>query len=100
MAKSSFKDIINSDTPVLIDFYADWCGPCKMFSPIISEVKDELKDKVRVIKIDIDKNQKLSQKLDVMSIPTVMIYQHGDLKFHALGVQSKNVLLRELNKLI
>ena len=100
MSKSSFKGLINSDVPLLIDFYADWCGPCKVFSPIIEEVKEEMGDAVRVIKIDVDKNQPLSQKLKVMSIPTVMIYQNGQRKFHAQGVQSKAALIGELRKLL
>ena len=80
MAKSSFEAIINDEKPVLIDFYADWCGPCKSFSPIIEKLKDEMGDKVRVIKINVDKNQALSSKLNISSIPAVMIYKKGKLE--------------------
>lgn len=100
MAKSSFKDLINSPKPLLIDFYADWCGPCKQFAPIIDEVKDDLGDAVRVIKIDVDKNKSLSQKLKVMSIPTVMIYQNGERKYEGKGLHTKADLKTRLKNLI
>jgi len=100
MAKSSFKDLINSNRPLLIDFYADWCGPCKHFGPIIDELKDDMGDAVRVIKIDVDKNQELSQKLKVMSIPTVMIYQNGEKKYEGKGMHTKDDLKQKLMALI
>lgn len=90
--KSSFKEIINSETPVVIDFYADWCGPCKTYSPTIAKLKDEMGDDVKVIKIDVDKNQPLSQKLQVRSIPTTMIFRKGELKWRAAGVQPLSML--------
>lgn len=100
MAKSSFKDLINSNTPLLIDFYADWCGPCKQFAPIIDDLKDEMGDTVRIIKIDVDKNQPLSQKLKVMSIPTIMIYQNGERKYEGKGMHTKDDLKRKLEALL
>lgn len=100
MAKSSFKDLISSETPLLIDFYADWCGPCKTFAPIIDQLKDEMGDAVRVIKINVDKNQPLSQKLKVMSIPTVMIYQNGERKYVGKGMHTKDDLKQKLIALI
>jgi thioredoxin 1 len=100
MAKSSFKNLINSDTPLLIDFYADWCGPCKQFAPIIDDLKEEMGDKVRIIKIDVDKNQSLSQKLKVMSIPTVMIYQNGKRKYEGKGMHTLQDLKQRLSALI
>lgn len=100
MAKSSFKDLINSDTPLLIDFYADWCGPCKQFAPIIDRLKEEMSDTVRIIKIDVDKNQPLSQKLKVMSIPTVMIYQNGERKYEGKGMHTLQDLKQKLSALI
>lgn len=96
MGKTSFKELINSDTPVLIDFYADWCGPCKAFSPIVAQLKQEMGDQVRIVKIDVDKNQELAQKLQVQSIPTVMIFKSGELKWRAMGVQSIPVLKNQL----
>ena len=84
MAK--FSEIINSDQPVLIDFYADWCGPCKMVSPIVQEVARETTGKAKVIKIDVDKNQQLAGKLQIRGVPTLMIYKNGELKWRQAGV--------------
>ncbi len=96
----SFSDLINSDTPVLIDFYADWCGPCKAFTPILNQLKQEVGDGVRIVKIDVDRNQELSQKLQVQSIPTVMIFQSGELKWRAMGVQPMATLKEQLAALV
>lgn len=94
---ASFSDIINQDKPVLIDFYADWCGPCKVLGPIIQEIKNELGQEVSVIKIDVDKNQALSGKLDVRSIPTMMIYKKGQLLWRVSGVQTKQQIIEQIN---
>jgi len=100
MAKSSFKDLINSDIPLLIDFYADWCGPCKQFGPIIDKLKEEMGDSVRVIKIDVDKNKSLSQKMKVISIPAVMIYQNGERKYEGKGMHTLQDLKQKLSAFI
>ncbi len=71
---SKFKDIINDDTPVLIDFSAEWCQPCKMMPPILKEVKSKLGDKIRVLKVDVDKNPAIAQKWGIRSVPTLMIF--------------------------
>lgn len=92
MAIGTFKDIIDSDVPVLIDFFADWCGPCKMQAPILSELKSDLGDGIKIIKIDVDQNQSLAQKLGVQSIPTLMIYKFGKLQWSAAGVRTKAAL--------
>ena len=97
--KSNFHSIINSEKPVLIDFYADWCGPCKSYSPIIQQLKQELGDSVKVIKIDVDKNQQLAGNLQVRSIPTTMIFQNGEMKWKAVGAQSLPVLKQALLQL-
>lgn len=97
--KTSFKDLIQSDIPVLIDFYADWCGPCKAQSPILEQLKTELGDQVRIVKIDVDRNQPLANKLQVQSIPTVMIFRQGELKWRAMGVQSLPQLKSQLEAL-
>jgi len=96
MATTTFKDIIASDTPVLIDFHADWCGPCKMQSPILTELKNELGDALTIVKIDVDNNQALAQKLGVQSIPTLMIFQQGELKWQGMGVQTKQALKEQV----
>ena len=100
MPSSSFEKLIASDQPIMIDFYADWCGPCKVVAPILKELKEELGDKVRIIKIDVDKNQAISQKLQVQSIPTLMIYQNGDLKWRTAGVQTKALMKKKLEELL
>jgi len=100
MAKSSFKALINSKKPLLIDFYADWCGPCKSFAPIIDKLKDEMGDKVRVIKINVDKNQALSNKLNIRSIPAVMIYKEGNLEYDGKGMHTLEDLKSRLNALL
>ena len=93
---ASFKDIINNEKPVLIDFFATWCGPCKMLAPVIQEIKNEQGDEARVIKIDIDKNQQLSQMLNVRGVPTLMIYKEGKLLWRESGVQTKHTIISQL----
>jgi len=97
--KASFTDIINSETPVLIDFYADWCGPCKAQAPILQNLKQELGDKVTIVKIDVDRNQQLAGKLNIRSIPTMMIFQKGELKWQAMGVQQMQTLKQQVEAL-
>ena len=98
MSKSKFKDLIQSDVPVLIDFYATWCGPCKSFAPILQKLKDDLGDEVRIIKIDIDKNQNLSQKLGVRSVPTIMIFRNGERKWEVSGGQTIHLLKSKIKE--
>jgi thioredoxin 1 len=97
--KMKFSEVINSDTPVLVDFHAEWCDPCKQFGPIIQEVKNEMGEDVIVVKMDIDKNEKLAQRLNIMSVPTIIIYRNGVQKFRASGVQSKTSLINMINEI-
>jgi thioredoxin 1 len=84
--KSKFDTLISSETPVLIDFYADWCGPCKMMPPILKELKNSMGDKIKIVKIDTEKNQPLSSQLGIRSIPTLMIFQNGKEVWRQAGV--------------
>ena len=95
---ASFSDIINSNKPVLIDFHATWCGPCKQLSPIIQEVSKDLGEAVRVIKIDVDKNQSVAQKYQIRGVPTMMIFKEGKQLWRQSGVLSKDVIKAELQK--
>jgi len=97
MSKTTFKDLISSPTPTIIDFYADWCGPCKMQTPILEKLKYELGEDIRIVKIDVDQNQPLANKLEVKSIPTIMIFQDGELKWRAAGVQNAQTLKEQLS---
>ncbi len=92
-----FLDIINKGKPVLVDFFADWCGPCKMMSPILKEVKDTLGDKVSIIKIDVDKNQSLAAKYNVRGVPTLILYKSGEQVWRQSGVVKKNELVTIIN---
>ena len=97
--RSGFQQLVNSERPVLIDFYADWCGPCKAFSPVLDKFKQEVGGDVRVVKINIDKNQTLAQQLGVQSIPTVMLYQMGVQKWRVTGAPSLSAMRQEVAKL-
>jgi thioredoxin 1 len=90
--KQSFKEIIGSDTPTLVDFTATWCGPCKMMAPILKEVSGRIGDKGRIIKIDIDKNRTLAEKLHIMSVPTFILYRNGKALWKKSGMQSAQQL--------
>lgn len=97
--KSSFNEIIQSETPVLIDFYADWCGPCKSLAPILKEVKADLGDNVKIVKIDVDKNQQLAAKYQVRGVPTMMIFKDGKQLWRQSGVLPKQEIIQKINSL-
>ncbi|WP_392505801.1 thioredoxin [Rickettsia sp. 2024-CO-Wats] len=98
---SSFKrEVLESDLPVLVDFWAEWCGPCKMLAPIIDEISKELQGKVKVLKMNIDENPNTPSEYGIRSIPTIMLFKNGEQKDTKIGLQQKNSLLDWINKSI
>ena len=93
-----FVNIINSNKPVLVDFYADWCGPCKQMPPILKEVKSELKENVRIIKVNVDKNPAIATRYQIRSIPTIIIFKNGEPQWTGVGLHPANELTEVLKK--
>jgi len=94
--KKSFNDIINQKVPVLVDFTADWCGPCKSMAPVLKQLKLELKDTISIIKINVDKNQSLAAKYQVQGFPTFIIFKQGKQVWRQSGMQSISQLKQAL----
>ena len=92
--KRSFNEIIDSEIPVLVDFHADWCGPCKMLAPILKQVKDEIGEAVRIVKIDVDKNQSIASKFQVRGVPTMLLFKNGKQLWRQSGVLQKDEIIR------
>ncbi|WP_163516912.1 thioredoxin [Gelidibacter japonicus] len=90
---SKFSELINQDTPVLVDFFAEWCGPCKMLAPILKQVKDSLGDGISIIKIDVDKNQALAAKYQVRGVPTMILFKDGKQVWRQSGVLQKDEII-------
>jgi len=96
---TNFEEVVEkSDKPVLVDFWAEWCGPCRMQGPIVEEVAETMEGKARVGKLNVDENPQTAQKFQVMSIPTLMIFKGGKVIKQFIGVQSKDTLVGELQK--
>ncbi|MGH1384271.1 thioredoxin [Kordia sp.] len=98
---ANFEEIVmNSDKPVLVDFWAAWCGPCKMLGPVINQIGEEYEGKAVVGKLDVDANQKYAAQFGVRNIPTVLVFQNGELVGRQVGVAPKNTYTEVIDKLL
>ncbi|HPI53764.1 MAG TPA: thioredoxin [Chitinophagaceae bacterium] len=93
-----FTELIQSEKPVLIDFFAEWCGPCKMMGPILQEVKSSLGDAVSIVKIDVDKNPQVAQQWQIQGVPTLMLFQGGNMIWRRSGMMPKHELIRMIQQ--
>mgnify|MGYP001348970337 CR=1 FL=1 len=91
---ASFHELINAETPVLVDFYATWCGPCQMLGPILKQVKDTLGHRISILKIDVDKNQELASQYGVRGVPTMILFSEGKQVWRQSGVLSKEEIIK------
>jgi thioredoxin 1 len=92
--------VLKSDKPVLVDFYAEWCGPCKMLTPVLESLSEDFKETAEVYKVNVDLSRELASDLRIMSIPAVLIFKNGEQKHRLIGVQEKSVYKDALNSLI
>ena len=92
------SEVLNSDKPVLVDFYADWCGPCKMIAPVVEELAELYDAKAKVGKLNVDNNEEIAMKYGVMSIPTLLVIKNGQVEAKMVGVQKREVLMDALDK--
>ena len=100
LSQSDFEEIISSDVPVLVDFWASWCGPCRMMAPVIDELADEFSDKAKICKLNVDDNTEIASRYKVMSIPTVLIFKSGAEVSRDVGVKSKDYFLEKLTSML
>jgi len=98
--RETFNEIIQGDKPVLIDFFAEWCGPCKLMKPILSELRQRMGDKIRILKIDVDKSPVVSSAFQIQSVPTLMVIHNKSILWRQAGVMQANQLENIINQLL
>ena len=91
---NKFSEIINKNTPTLVDFFAEWCGPCKMMKPILAELKSKLGDRITILKVDVDKSSKAAAAYQIQSMPTLLLFKNGEIKWRQSGVVPVSELLK------
>ncbi len=96
----SFQELINGEKPVVVDFSAEWCGPCKMMAPVLKEAKDMVGETATIIKIDVDRNPAVAGSYNINSVPTLIIFKGGQIKWRKSGVVPAKLLVSEINKLV
>lgn len=95
-----FSDIVKSDTPTLVDFFATWCGPCQAMSPVLDRLKNEMGSQVRILKIDVDKNQEVATKFKVLGVPTFILFKNGEILWRQSGGMDLNTLKNKIKQAI
>ncbi|MBL88791.1 MAG: thioredoxin [Actinobacteria bacterium] len=101
LSSETFESEINSaDKPILVDFWAEWCGPCKMIAPILEEIADEQEGTIKIAKVDVDSSPELAQKFEIMSIPTLIVFNNGEPAKRLVGAQGKHQLLDAISEFI